>query len=135
MASIHARQAALAGALAGAIAIAAAPTLAQTDWERDWDRDWERENIPERLDDALRGMLDRMKPALEDMFDLLGVMEQIDNPLNYEKPVVLPNGDILIRRSPEAPEWDPDDWRERDEPGHRPRALDRLLDPDGATRI
>lgn len=117
---------ALAGTLAGALAITA-PALAQSDWERD--------EIPERLDEALRGLLDRVKPTLEDMFDVLGVLDQIDSPTNYQKPEILPNGDILIRRTPDAPEWRPD---ADDEPDNEPEPgspLERELDRGEPTRI
>lgn len=114
----------LAGALAGMLATTA-PALAQSDWET--------EDIPDRLDDALRGLLDSVKPRLEDMFEMLGVLEQIDSPANYEKPVILPNGDILIRRSPDAPEWDPDAGEDA-EPDAAP-AIPENPDPDESTRI
>lgn len=136
--TIMMRNAALAGALAGSLALVGGTALAQEpEPDRGWgwgdDGDWERDEIPDRLDETLRGLLDRMKPALEDMFEMLGLMEQIDNPLNYEKPIILPNGDILIRRSPDAPDWDPE--RENTEPEDRGSEPPwRRLAPDGSTR-
>jgi hypothetical protein len=60
----------------------------------------------------LEGLFTEMQPALEDMGRALNEMrpmaEQllklIDDIGNYEAPVVLENGDILIRRKPTPPE-------------------------------
>jgi hypothetical protein len=66
----------------------------------------------------LRGMMSEMEPALDEMgkaleemqpmLDDLGpqlaeLMKMIGDVRNYEAPVKLPNGDILIRRKPDAP--------------------------------
>lgn len=52
---------------------------------------------------ALRDFFTRMGPALADL------MEQVEDWSRYEPPVMLPNGDILIRRKPDpAPEPAPD---------------------------
>ncbi|WP_090058992.1 hypothetical protein [Celeribacter neptunius] len=51
----------------------------------------------------LQQLFDEMKPALE---DLEGFVDDLNA---YEPPVVLPNGDILIRRKPEAPQPDSPD--------------------------
>ncbi|KDB02447.1 hypothetical protein U879_17115 [Defluviimonas sp. 20V17] len=44
----------------------------------------------------LRGMLAQMQPKMRQMLDSLGTLMGDLNA--YEAPVVLPNGDILIRR-------------------------------------
>ena len=89
----------------------------------------EAQDFPDKLDETLRGLLDRMKPALEDAFDLWDTLDQIDSPTNYDKPIILPNGDILIRRSPDAPEWQPESPdTDPDEPERR------KPDPDDSTR-
>lgn len=67
---------------------------------------------------VLRGLLDEVEPALDEMErafrelepqlramepalrDLVALIEDMGN---YEAPIRLPNGDILIRRKPEAP--------------------------------
>ncbi|MFT3689613.1 hypothetical protein [Paenirhodobacter sp.] len=49
----------------------------------------------------LRGLFSDIGPALEELRAL------IDDMQNYEAPVRLPNGDILIRRRPEAPAPEP----------------------------
>jgi hypothetical protein len=68
---------------------------------------------------VLRGLMSEMEPALEDMGQALEGMEpalralgpqlaelvaMIGDFQNYEAPVKLPNGDILIRRKPDAPQ-------------------------------
>ena len=59
----------------------------------------------------LRGLLSEMEPALQDMGKSLAELEPLLRDLagkmgavaDYEMPEVLPNGDILIRRKPQAP--------------------------------
>ena len=74
----------------------------------------------------LRGLIDEMEPAIDDfrqMMDEFGpamqefvaeagpvlaeMLRSVDNLRYYEQPEFLPNGDIIIRRSPDAPEWTP----------------------------
>ncbi len=59
--------------------------------------------LPKDLDKTLRQMLDDLKPALNEMFRLMENFEGIDDPRHYQLPEVLPNGDIIIRRRPDAP--------------------------------
>jgi len=73
----------------------------------------------------LRGLTEQMEPALEDFMALteemgpqvmeffaemgpaLGdVLEQVEDWSAYEAPEILPNGDIIIRRKPDAPSKD-----------------------------
>jgi len=74
----------------------------------------------------VRGLLDEMQPAM-DQFGALAqqigpamdgltsdlglalaeLLRQIDNIRYYQAPQILANGDILIRRSPDAPPWNP----------------------------
>jgi hypothetical protein len=63
--------------------------------------------LPEKLDRALRDMMDRMKPTLDDLLGTLEVFERIDGLEFYERPEILPNGDIIIRRRGDAPLWQP----------------------------
>lgn len=66
----------------------------------------------------LRGLMTQMEPALDDMEDALTSMEPalkalgpklqqlialIDDIKNYEAPKMLPNGDIIIRRTAPLP--------------------------------
>lgn len=67
--------------------------------------------------DDLRDMAEGMGPAMElfaqEMGPALGAMlEQVDDLRNYQAPEVLPNGDIIIRRKPDAPVYAPDDGSE-----------------------
>lgn len=62
-----------------------------------------------------RGLVDQMGPALEDMQEglenfseearpaLEALWGMIDDIRNYDAPERLPNGDIIIRRKPDAP--------------------------------
>lgn len=70
--------------------------------------------LPERMDRALREMMDELKPALDDALDYMRSFGAIDDPRHYEMPEVLPNGDIIIRRSDDAPPFSPDDPEEED---------------------
>jgi hypothetical protein len=64
--------------------------------------------------------MDEIEPAMDEMgaaITLLGkdmgpvvaqLLGQIDDLRNYRAPEVLPNGDIILRRIPDAPDYDPD---------------------------
>lgn len=73
--------------------------------------------------DMIEGLIDDMRPAIDDLeglmaeygplLELLGeemgpalmeVFSQVDSIANYEAPVILPNGDIIMRRSADAPD-------------------------------
>ncbi|MGJ8603851.1 MAG: hypothetical protein ACSHXH_06950 [Marivita sp.] len=56
----------------------------------------ELEGLAQDLEPALRSFADEMGPALRDL------MEQVDDWSAFEPPVVLPNGDILLRRKPDS---------------------------------
>lgn len=64
--------------------------------------------LPDDLDRALRDMMKELEPALKQMFRLLENFEGIDDPRHYQMPEVLPNGDIIIRRRPDAPPFRPE---------------------------
>lgn len=59
----------------------------------------------------LRGLMSEMEPGLREMEqalrlmepELRALMELVGDLRNYEAPERLPNGDILIRRKPDAP--------------------------------
>lgn len=62
--------------------------------------------------DELRGMVDEIGPALEMFRAELGprlgmMMDLVDDFGNYGNPEILPNGDIIIRRNPDAPQIAP----------------------------
>ena len=63
------------------------------------------ELLGEGAREMFEGLMDEMRPLLEDevvpMLERLGAL--IDDLSHYEMPELLPNGDILIRRAPDAP--------------------------------
>ncbi len=61
----------------------------------------ELEELSRQMEPALREFVQNMGPALSEL------MGQIDDLSNYEPPEILPNGDIIIRRKPEADPWTP----------------------------
>lgn len=73
-----------------------------------------------------RGMMDEVEPALEDFTGmaedleptmrllatemgpaLVELFETVDSIRHYDPPVFLPNGDIIMRRKPDAPDFAP----------------------------
>ncbi len=72
--------------------------------------------LPEQLDRTLRDFMDDMKPALDDLRSLYDTLGDIDDIRHYQKPEVLPNGDIIIRRRPDAPDYAPEPEAPNDEP-------------------
>ena len=57
----------------------------------------ELEGLAEDIEPAIRSFAEEMGPALRDL------MEQVEDWSAYEPPVVLPNGDILLKRKQDAP--------------------------------
>jgi hypothetical protein len=62
--------------------------------------------------DDFTGMAEQIGPVFKDMSAEMAVafsalMTQLDSLTYYELPEVLANGDIIIRRSPDAPPWQP----------------------------
>ncbi|WP_163846874.1 hypothetical protein [Pseudooceanicola aestuarii] len=62
--------------------------------------------------DDLEGMADTIGPALRSFASEMGpafsrLMGEIKDFSDYEAPVILPNGDIVIRRKPEADPYTP----------------------------
>ena len=55
--------------------------------------------------EIFEGLMDEMRPLLEDevvpMLERLGTL--VDDLSHYQLPELLPNGDIVIRRAPDAP--------------------------------
>jgi hypothetical protein len=86
--------------------------------------------LSERIERALRDMMEGLEPALGDALEYMRSLGAIDDPLNYEMPEVLPNGDIIIRRREDAPELEPE------VPGAPPEADDEPpSDPEEGIRI
>lgn len=57
--------------------------------------------LAQELEPALELLATEMGPALMEL------MQTLDSVRYYERPEILPNGDIIIRRSPDAPEFAP----------------------------
>ena len=62
--------------------------------------------------DEMQSLAEEFGPAMTQMFREMGpalaeLLESIDDLANYEPPVLMPNGDIVIKRTPEAPEFSP----------------------------
>ena len=64
--------------------------------------------LPERIERALRDMMEDVKPTLEEALEYMRSFGAIDDPRHYELPEMLPNGDIIIRRREDAPEYRPE---------------------------
>lgn len=63
--------------------------------------------------DSLRDNFEEMGPALAEFVQSVGpafgeLLEKVDDLRHYEAPEILPNGDIIMRRSPDAPIWEPE---------------------------
>jgi hypothetical protein len=108
------KQMILTAALAGSLAIAA-PAMAQDETEGDLGEGFSllgegTRLILEGLLEEMRPILDEARPYFEDeVLPFLNRMGELMDELgNYELPERLPNGDILIRRSPDAPPFEPE---------------------------
>ncbi|WP_234455211.1 AAA+ family ATPase [Thermohalobaculum xanthum] len=61
------------------------------------------EEFKRRLDEAWDDMMRELGPTIDSLGALIDTLDQIDGLENYERPEVLPNGDIVIRRKADAP--------------------------------
>ncbi|HUF87489.1 MAG TPA: hypothetical protein VMM59_08910 [Thermohalobaculum sp.] len=90
------RVAAVLATLALAAALAAAPVRAEPE-----------RPLSERLEETIRGLMDSVKPTLDELEGMFEMFQSIDSLEHYQTPEVLPNGDIIIRRKPDAPTYLP----------------------------
>ncbi len=107
------------------LGMAVTPIMAQDQSEADVDDGFSLMEEGARM--LMRGLMTEMEPAIEDLrgtFEEMGpafaefaqsvgpafaeLLNQVDDFRNYEAPEFLPNGDIILRRSPDAPAWEPD---------------------------
>ena len=63
--------------------------------------------------DGLRGSVEQMGPAMGEFVREMGpgfasVLNRVDDIRHYTAPEFLPNGDIILRRKPDAPLWSPE---------------------------
>lgn len=108
-----------------AIGLVVTPALAQDETAPGADDGFSLMEEGARL--LMQGLMTEMEPALEDLrgtFEEMGpafaefaqsvgpafaeLLNQVDDLRNYEAPEILPNGDIIMRRAPDAPQWTPD---------------------------
>lgn len=66
----------------------------------------ELEELMSKIGPSMQGFLTEMGPALAE------IAEKVEDWSRYEAPEILPNGDIIIRRKPDAPESVPSDQAE-----------------------
>jgi hypothetical protein len=85
-------------ALALGIALAAPVAFAQSDEPR-----FDMDELKRQLDQAWEEMMRELGPAIEGFGALLETLDRVDSLEHYERPEILPNGDIVIRRRPDAP--------------------------------
>ncbi|MFD2854436.1 hypothetical protein [Seohaeicola zhoushanensis] len=104
-------------ALACAAALAAAPALAEEAGEPEGRSLMERgmqlffEGLKDEMSPALRdlgALADEIGPPMQRFLSemgpaLAGILARVEDWTQYEAPEILPNGDIIIRRKPEAP--------------------------------
>ena len=64
-------------------------------------------DLRDRIGKILSDLTDEVQPALQEMIESFGFLEEIDSFEHYGPPEVLPNGDIIIRRSEDAPAYIP----------------------------
>ena len=121
----------LAAVAAGFMGVAAPAALAQENPDREALTE-RLEDLPAQVESALRGLIESIRPTIDQTLGYFDVLERIDSPEYYEKPVILPNGDILIRREPDAPEWRPEEDLPEAGPDERP--VEPRFNPDGGTR-
>lgn len=62
--------------------------------------------------DEMRGLAEQLGPQMEAFAREMGpamaeLLSRVDDLTNYEPPAILPNGDIIIRRKPDAPRFEP----------------------------
>jgi hypothetical protein len=73
------------------------------------------EGLMQEMAPAFEGLSELMEdvgPALQDFMTEMGpqlrnMLQQVEDWSVYEAPEVMPNGDIVIRRKPDAPEFTP----------------------------
>jgi len=88
--------------LAAGLVAAPAQSLAQSGSPDEGDG-----HLRDELERAFRDLMDEVRPALDEFLETLEVLDGIDSLEHYQRPEVLPNGDIIIRRRPDAPQLPP----------------------------
>ncbi len=108
-----------------AFGLTALPAFAQEPAESDVEDGFSLMEEGARM--LMRGLMAEMEPAITELregFEEMGpafaefarsvgpafaeLLNQVDDFRNYEAPEFQPNGDIILRRKPDAPLWQPD---------------------------
>ncbi|MEM7683461.1 MAG: hypothetical protein AAF293_01460 [Pseudomonadota bacterium] len=75
--------------------------------------------LPQELDKTFRKFMEDLKPSLDETFEYLDEFDGVGDPRNYHMPEVLPNGDIILRRREDAPEYQAPEGTDEPAPGVR----------------
>ncbi|MEM9063526.1 MAG: hypothetical protein AAGD13_23960 [Pseudomonadota bacterium] len=75
--------------------------------------------LPRELDKTFRKFMEDLKPSLDETFDYFEGFDGIGDPRYYHLPEVLPNGDIIMRRREDAPEYEAPSKTDDPTPGVR----------------
>lgn len=59
--------------------------------------------LSESIEQMFRELMDAVGPTIDELSETFDVLEQIDSLEHYERPEILENGDIIIRRREGAP--------------------------------
>ena len=62
--------------------------------------------LSESIERMFRDLMDAVGPTIDELSETFDVLEQIDSLENYERPEILENGDIIIRRREDAPPFE-----------------------------
>ncbi|MEM9783876.1 MAG: AAA+ family ATPase [Pseudomonadota bacterium] len=98
-------------ALSGLVLLAT-PAAAQTttvDAPLDRDGRIDMDALKQEFDRVWDKMVEEVEPTLDRLGNTFDTLRQVDDLRNYEDPVILDNGDILIRRREDAPPLPPKD--------------------------
>ncbi|MEM1384292.1 MAG: hypothetical protein AAF713_01080 [Pseudomonadota bacterium] len=66
------------------------------------------EDWADRFSETFDDLVDQLGPKIEEAEEFFGVLGRIDDIGNYHSPEILPNGDIVMRRRADAPDWSPE---------------------------
>ncbi|MCL5778193.1 hypothetical protein M1105_14510 [Limibaculum sp. FT325] len=103
------------GALVAGALAAAAPSIPTGARAQETGQRLDMEEFKRKLDEAWDEMMRELGPTIDSLGALMETLDRIDSLEHYERPEILPNGDIVIRRRPDAPPL-PEAPGEKDEP-------------------
>lgn len=65
------------------------------------------DELQQKLEEAMRDLFDAVRPAIDEVQAVIDIFAKIDSLDYYDRPEILANGDILLRRRADAPPWPP----------------------------